>query len=121
AALAHLVAGLDPDRPDGSGGGRRHVHRRLVGLERHQRILGCDAVAGPDQHFDHRHVLEIADVRDSYLHGSSSVSPASVRHQTVQGSGRSVSRAYFAIASATMAGLTAPSSASAFSAATATW
>jgi len=49
---------------DDSRRGRRHVHRRLVRLERDQRILGRDRIAGLHQNFDDRHVLEIADVGD---------------------------------------------------------
>ena len=45
--------------------GRRDVHRRLVGLERDQRVLGLDLVAGRDVDLDHRHVGEIPDVGDA--------------------------------------------------------
>ena len=76
---------------------------------------------GLDQHLDHRHVLEVADVRNlDFCHRSHVAPLESVRAQTVQGSGRSVSRPYFLIASSTFSGLISPSSASAFSAATAT-
>ena len=44
--------------------GRRHVHGRLVGLQRDQRVLGLDRVALRDVDLDDRHVLEVADVRD---------------------------------------------------------
>ena len=43
---------------------RGHVHRRLVGLERDQRVLGADLVAGRDEDLDHRDVGEVADVGD---------------------------------------------------------
>ena len=42
AAFAHLVADLDLDLAHDPGGGRRDVHGRLVGFERHERILGGD-------------------------------------------------------------------------------
>ena len=38
----NLVAVLDRDRQHGAGARRRHVHRRLVGLERDERIFGRD-------------------------------------------------------------------------------
>ena len=41
--LAHDLARTDP------GPRRRHVHRRLVGLQRHQRLVGLDDVAGLDR------------------------------------------------------------------------
>ena len=46
---------------------RRHVHRRLVRLERDQRILGLHGVAGLDEDLDDRHVLEVADVGNAHL------------------------------------------------------
>ena len=44
-ALADLVADLDQHLRDRAAGGSRHVHRRLVGLQRDQRVLGVDRVA----------------------------------------------------------------------------
>ena len=44
-----------------------HRHRRLVRLERDERLLRSHGVAGFDQHFDHRHILEIADVGYAHL------------------------------------------------------
>ena len=35
---------------------RRHVHRRLVGFERDQRVLGLHRVADLHEDLDHRHV-----------------------------------------------------------------
>ena len=49
------------DRP---GERRRHVHRRLVGLEREQRVVDRHRVAGRDEDLDDRDVLEVADVRN---------------------------------------------------------
>ena len=46
---------------------RRDVHRRLVGLERDERVLGRDDVAGRDEDLDHRHVGEVPDVGNEYL------------------------------------------------------
>ena len=61
-ALAHLVAQLDPDFPDRAADGRGHVHRRLVGFERDERILRLHHVAGLDEDLDDRDVLEVADI-----------------------------------------------------------
>src|SRR5206468_10936321 len=100
---------------------RGHIHRRLVGLQRNQRVLGVHAVADVDEHLDHRHVLEVADVGhfdvDQIAHR---VVLVGSERQTVHGAARSVSSPYFAIASATTADSSTPSSASAFNAATAT-
>ena len=63
-AFAHLVADFHANRLDHATGRRRHVHRRLVRLQRDQRILGLDRIAALDQHLDDRHVGEIADVRN---------------------------------------------------------
>ena len=45
--------------------GRGHVHRRLVGFERDERVLGGDRVADGDQDLDDRDVVEVADVGDA--------------------------------------------------------
>ena len=63
-AHGYLVADLGDELGNFAGRRRRHVHRRLVGFERHQRLLGLDRVAHLHQDFDDRHVLEVADVRD---------------------------------------------------------
>jgi hypothetical protein len=62
--LGNLVPHLDPELLHHAGGGRRHFHRRLVGLERDERRFLIDAVARLDQHLDHRDVLEVPDVGD---------------------------------------------------------
>ena len=62
-AFAHLVADFDLHFLHRAGGGCRHVHRRLVGFERDERILRLHLVAHLYHHFDHRHNLEVADVR----------------------------------------------------------
>ena len=46
---------------DGARGGRRHVHRRLLRLERDERIVALHRVAGLHEHVDDGHVLELAD------------------------------------------------------------
>ena len=48
-------------------GRRRHLHGRLVGFQREQRILGVDRVARLDQDLDDRNVLEVADVGHVHL------------------------------------------------------
>jgi len=40
----------------------RNLHRRLVALHRHQRLIDLHRVAGLDQQLDHCHVLEVPDV-----------------------------------------------------------
>ena len=62
AAFAHLVADLDPQLLYRARGGRRHVHRRLVGFQCDERILGLDRIARFDEYLDDRHVLEVADI-----------------------------------------------------------
>src|SRR5437588_315042 len=68
------VAHLDLQVLDGAGGGRGDVHRRLVGLERDQRVLRLHRVAGFDEDLDDRDVREIADVRDLDLERAHRVS-----------------------------------------------
>ncbi len=141
-ALADLVADLDLELRDRARGGRGHVHGRLVRLERDQRVLGLDAVAGLDQDLDDRHILEVTDVGNLDLdcaHRGLLVSPRGTRRprqlplvykpsgfarrvvgQTVHGAGFVASMPYFLSASATLLAGNAPSSASAFSAATVT-
>ena len=48
-ALGDLVALLDRDRRDLAGGGRRNLHRRLVGLELDERVVLRDGVARPSR------------------------------------------------------------------------
>ena len=62
-AFAHLVADFDLHFLHRTGGRCRDVHRRLVGFERDERILRLHLVAHLYHHFDHRHILEVADVR----------------------------------------------------------
>ena len=57
---------------------RRHIHRRLVGLERDQRRLDLDLIARLDQHVDDEDILEIAEVRTGdfrHAHGTASSRP----------------------------------------------
>ena len=67
-AFGDLVADLDLHFPDGAGGGRGHVQRRLVRFQRDQRVLGLDDVARLDVDLDDRHVLEVADVGNFDFH-----------------------------------------------------
>jgi len=46
---------------------RRHVHRRLVRLQRNQRLFLLDIIALVTQHLDHRLLAEIADIGDGDL------------------------------------------------------
>jgi hypothetical protein len=52
------------DRRHDTRGRRRHVHRRLVGLERYERILDGDGVADRHENLDYRNLTEVPDVRD---------------------------------------------------------
>ncbi len=61
-AFADLVTHLQFQFLDRSRGWRGNVHRRLVGLQRDERILGGDGVARLHEDFDYRDVLEVADV-----------------------------------------------------------
>ena len=61
-AFAHLVANLHDHRLHHAIARRRHLHGRLVGLQRDQRILGLHLVARLDEDLDHRDVLEVTDV-----------------------------------------------------------
>ncbi len=62
--LGNPIPNLHQQLAHSPGLRRRHVHRRLVGLERQQWIVDGDRVARRDQNLDHRHVGEVADVRD---------------------------------------------------------
>jgi hypothetical protein len=70
-ALADPVAHLDQQLLHRALARRGHVHRRLVALERDQRIVGVDRRALGHVDLDDRHVLEVPDVRDPDLHARS--------------------------------------------------
>ena len=78
AALRDPVADLDPQLGDRPRLRRGHVHRRLVGLERDQRILDRDLVSGGDVDLDHRDVGEVPDVGDADF-GGLTAAPAAGR------------------------------------------
>src|SRR5262249_33948116 len=124
--LAHLVADLDANVLHRAGGGRGHFHRRLVAFERDERVVLLHAVARLHQHFDHRHVLEVADVGNLHFDRGHLLSSLLVLlallivGQTIPGAGLSASMPYLRIASAAFATGISPSSASARSAAIAT-
>ena len=68
--FGHLVSDLDLELLHHARGRRRYLHRRLVRLERDQRLLLRHRVARLHQHLDHLDVLEVADVRDfDFRHG----------------------------------------------------
>ena len=58
------VALLDLELADLARGRRGDVHRRLVGLQRDQRIVDLDLGTGGDMDLDDLHALEVADVGD---------------------------------------------------------
>ena len=64
------IADLDPELQDLARGRGRDVHRRLLGLERDQRVFGRDFVAGTHQHLDHFHIGKVTEIGDQNLHGS---------------------------------------------------
>ena len=51
-----------------------HLHRRLVRLQRDQRVVDGNGIAGRDVDLDHRYVGEVADVRNLDLLGGHSSS-----------------------------------------------
>jgi len=57
-ALRHGVADTDLQLLDDALQRRGHVHRRLVGLQRDERVLRRDGVAGRDVHLDDGNVVE---------------------------------------------------------------
>src|SRR5438876_529312 len=95
-ALRHLVAHLYLQFLDHAGRRRRYLHRRLVRLQRDQRLLLGNGVARLDEYLDDLDFLEVADVRNDHL------------THTVVGSGLSASMPYFLSASATVFGLPSP-------------
>ena len=66
-AFADLVTQADQHFLHHAGGRGRHVHGRLVGFQRADRIVHIDAVADLHEQLDHRHRIEIADVRDLHF------------------------------------------------------
>ena len=67
AALRHAVADPDAELRHGPGERSRDVHRGLVGLQRDERVLRLDLVAGRDVDLDHGNVVEIPDIGDADL------------------------------------------------------
>ena len=110
-SLRDFVADLDVHVCNRAGEGRRNFHRRFIGFQFDQRRVFVDDVAGFDEHRDHRHVVEAAQIRDDQIQ---------TRHQTLTGLDLPGSSPYFAIASLTRARSIEPSFASRASAATAT-
>ena len=74
-ALADFVAELYlefPLRTRMTGG---NLHRRLIGFNRNQALLGFDGVTGFDQQLDHRDVFEIANIGNLDLYFADVRSP----------------------------------------------
>ena len=61
--LRDAIAFLDRHLGDAPGRRRRHVHGRLVGLERDERRFERDGVSRLDEHLDDFDVVKVADVR----------------------------------------------------------
>ncbi len=64
ATHRHFVADLADDLGDRAGDRRGDVHGRLVGFQRHQRLVDLDDVPRLHQHLDDGDVLEVADNRE---------------------------------------------------------
>ena len=67
-ALRHAIADLDLERVDAAGRRRRHVHRRLLGLERDEPLLGGDLVTGLHEDLDDLYVGKVAEVGYDNVH-----------------------------------------------------
>ena len=65
--LRHPVLERDAQVGDLARARRGDVHRRLVGLQRDERVLGRDVVAHGDVDLDDRDVLEVPDVGDLHV------------------------------------------------------
>src|SRR6185503_6523100 len=76
-ARGDLRAFLQRDGDHGTGARGGHVHRRLVSLERDERVLGGDSVARLDVDLDDVDRGEVPELRDPHLdlaHGIASTS-----------------------------------------------
>ncbi len=78
-ALRDLVADLHDQPVHDAGGGRRDFHRRLVRLERDERALLLDAIAGLDEDLDDVDGVEVADVGNLHLDGRAHWATLSLR------------------------------------------
>jgi hypothetical protein len=67
AALGYLVAYRYFEIDDLPGHRRRHVHGRLIGFQRDQRILGGDLVARCHHDVHDLDIGEVTDVRNEYF------------------------------------------------------
>ena len=85
-SLGDAVPDLDLHLADGAALGRRHLHRRLVGFEREQRLVDRDRGARLHMDLDHRHVLVIADIGNADLDRLVDAARTAVARRT--GSGR---------------------------------
>ena len=91
AALGDAIADFTLSCLTTPGGRGRDVHRRLVGLERDERVLERDLVAWRDMDLDHRDVREVPDVRDPDL-GALTAAPGADRSAPSRGRRRSARR-----------------------------
>jgi hypothetical protein len=101
----------------------RDVHRRLIRLERDERVLRFHRIAGLHEDLDDRDVGEIADIGNlDFDRGSMDYPPRHARSPSLHRPRRRLRRVepVFFIASVTFATGSVPSSASAFNAATVT-
>ena len=102
-ALRHPRAPLHLQLAHRPGHRRRHLHRRLVGLERDQRALDGDAVAGLDQHLDDLDVSGTRRCRAPHFDELLAGHDAAPRAQTVTGLGLSGSIPNVSMAATTVA------------------
>ena len=68
-ALGYLAAGLDRQLLNHASHGRRHLHGSLVRFKRDQRIIDLDGIPGRHVDFDHIHIREVANIRDTHFEG----------------------------------------------------
>jgi hypothetical protein len=68
-ALRNAIAFLHEELEHFTRAGRGNVHRGLLGLERDQRCLGLELIAGCNQHLDDLDIREIAKIRHAHFDG----------------------------------------------------
>ncbi|MPM78423.1 hypothetical protein SDC9_125434 [bioreactor metagenome] len=66
--MIDLVANLDLDFLDHSSVAGRNLHRSLVGLDGHERLINRHGITGLDQQLDHAHILEVTNIGNLDIH-----------------------------------------------------
>ena len=65
--MADAIADLDENLGDFASAGGGYLHRRLVTLERDQRIVDFDGITRLHVHLDDRDILEVTNVGHCYI------------------------------------------------------